>query len=287
LNVLQGRIYWGGALSGRDIEAVNKTVSGLVKLLYPDPEMPLPDGDLEWMVRLALESRRRVKEQQKRVFKSEFRNTHFSYTLGIEGVEQFVSTPELHSDEAIESDPLPPGQVWAIGIGSPETGAGLYRLEVSSGPGGGVKILNQPVPPALRESVRIGEQNLYARAKELVGDRDPREHEFSIQMRAMDPDKSGVGLGLPVLVALCGSLLGKNTRGGTIVVGSLNLGGSIDLIPNAVQIAELAIDKQAQALLMPVAARRQLNDLPDDLWTRISIEFYKDAADAVFKALVE
>ncbi|MCZ2076048.1 MAG: protease Lon-related BREX system protein BrxL [Bryobacterales bacterium] len=287
VNALQGRLYWGGALSGRDIEAVNKTISGLLKLLYPDSSMPAPDEDLEWMARVALESRRRVKEQQKRVFKSEFRNTHFSYTLGVDGVEQFVSTPELHSDEAIESDPLPPGQVWAVGMGSPETGAGLYRLEVTSGPGGGVKILNQPVPPAFRESVRIGEQNLYARAKELVGDRDPREHEFSIQMRAIDSDRSGAGLGLPVLVALCGALLGKNTRGGTIVVGALNLGGSIDLIPNAVQIAELAIDKQAQTLLMPVAARRQLNDLPDDLWTRISIEFYKDAADAVFKALVE
>jgi len=287
VSVLQGRIYWGGALSGRDIEAVHKTASGLVKLIYPDPAMPIPDEDLEWMVRLALESRRRVKEQQKRVFKSEFRNTHFSYTLGVDGVEQFVSTPELHSDEAIESDPLPPGQVWAVGLGSPEAGVGLYRLEVTCGPGSGVKILNQPVPPAFRESVRIGEQNLYARAKELVGDRDPREHEFSIQMRAMDADRSGAGLGVPVLVALCGALLGKNTRGGTIVVGALNLGRSIDLIPNAVQIAELAIDKQAQTLLMPVAARRQLNDLPDDLWTRISIEFYKDAADAVFKALVE
>jgi len=287
VSVLQGRIYWGGALSGRDIEAVNKTMSGLLKLLYPDPGMPVSDEDLEWMARVALESRRRVKEQQKRVFKSEFRNTHFSYTLGVDGVEQFVSTPELHSDEAIESDPLPPGQVWAVGMGSPEAGVGLYRLEVTSGPGSGVKILNQPVPPAFRESVRIGEQNLYARAKELVGDRDPREHEFSIQMRAMDADRTGAGLGLPVLVALCGALLGKNTRGGTIVVGALNLGGSIDLIPNAVQIAELAIDKQAQTLLMPVAARRQLNDLSDDLWTRISIEFYKDAADAVFKALVE
>jgi ATP-dependent Lon protease len=287
VNALQGRIYWGGALSGRDVEAANKTMSGLLKLLYPDSAMAVPDEDLEWMTRLALESRRRVKEQQKRVFKSEFRNTHFSYTLGVEGVEQFVSTPELHSDEAIETDPLPPGQVWAVSMGSPETGVGLYRLEVTSGPGGGVKILNQPVPPAFRESVRIGEQNLYTRAKELVGDRDPREHEFSIQMRAIDADRSGVGLGLPVLVALCGALLGKNTRGGTIVVGALNLGGSIDLIPNAVQIAELAIDKQAQTLLMPVAARRQLNDLPDDLWTRISIEFYKDAADAVFKALVE
>jgi ATP-dependent Lon protease len=286
-NVIQGRVYLGGALSGRDIEGVTKTVSGLVKLLFPKPEMPMSDEDLEWVVRLALESRRRIKEQQKRCFKSEFRNTHFSYTMGLEGVEQFVSTPELHSDEAIESDPLPPGQVWSSSMGTPESGPGLYRIEVTSGPGGGVKILNQPPPQAFRESVKVGEQNLYQRSKELVGDRDPREHEFSIQIRAMDADKTGGGLALPVLVALCGSLLGKNTRGGTIIVGSLNLGGSIDMIPNAIRIAELAIDKQAQTLLMPVSARRQLNDLPDELWTKISIEFYKDPADAVFKALVE
>src|SRR5207249_2937136 len=179
------------------------------------------------------------------------------------------------------------GQVWAVSPGSGEAGSGLYRIEVTSGPGGGVKILNQPTPPAFRESVRVGEQNLYTRAKDLVGDRNPREHEFTVQMRATDADKTGTGLGLPVLVALCGALLGRNTRGGTIVVGHLNLGGSIEMIPNAVRIAELAVDKQAQTLLMPVASRRQLNDLPDDLWTKISIEFYKDASDAVFKALVE
>ena len=287
VSVMQGRVHLGGALSGRDIEAVNKTVSGLTKLIFPDPEMPVSDEDLEWIVRLALESRRRVKEQQKLVFKSEFRNTHFSYIFGAEGIEQFVSTPELHSDEALESDPLPPGQVWAVSPGSPETGAGLYRIEVTCGPGSGVKILNQPTPPAFRESVKVGEQNLYTRAKELVGDRSPREEEFSIQMRAMDSDKTGTGLGLPILVALCGSLLGRNTRGGTVIVGALNLGGSTEMIPNAVSIAELAIDKQAQTLLMPVSARRQLNDLPDDLWTKISIEFYRDSADAVFKALEE
>lgn len=287
VSVMQGRVHLGGALSGRDIEAVNKTVSGLTKLLFPDPEAPVPDADLEWIVRVALETRRRVKEQQKRCFKSEFRNTHFSYIAGPEGVEQFVSTPELHSDEAIESDPLPAGQVWGVSPASPDAGPGLYRLEVASGPGAGVKVLNQPTPPAFRESVKVGEQNLYTRAKELVGDRNPREHEFSIQMRALDADKTGAGLGVPVLVALCGALLGRNTRGGTIVVGALNLGGSIEMIPNAVCIAELAVDKQAQTLLMPVAARRQLNELPDDLWTKINIEFYKDASDAVFKSLVE
>ena len=287
VTALQNRIFWGGALSGRDINAVQKTVSGLVKLLFPDPEMPICDEDLEWIVRLALESRRRVKEQQKRCLKSEFRNTHFSFTSGIEGVEQFVSTPELHSDEAIDSDPLPPGQVWAIGHGSPEAGAGLYRIEVTVGPGSGAKILNQPQPPAFKESVKVGEQNLFTRAKELVGDRDPRGHEYSIQIRPYDADKSGAGLGLPVLVSLVGGLLERNTRGSTIIVGQLNLGGSIEMIPNPVAIAELAVDKQASTLLMPVATRRALNDLPDDLWTKINIEFYSDPADGVFKALGE
>ena len=287
LTVLQNRAFWGGALSGRDIEAVHKTTSGLIKLLYPDPEMPVPDEELEWILRMALESRRRVKEQQKRCLKSEFRNTHFSFTLGVDGVEQFVATPELHSDEAIDSDPLPPGQVWAVGSGSGEAGVGLYRIEVAVGPGGGAKILNQPSPPAFRQSVKVGEQNLYARAKELVGSRDPRSHEYTIQLRPFDADKSGAGLGLPVLVACVGSLLERSTRGGAIIVGPLNLGGSVELIHNPVAMAELAVDKQAATLLMPVSSRRALIDLPDELWTKINIEFYSDPADGVFKALLD
>jgi ATP-dependent Lon protease len=284
---LQGRVHLGGALSGRDIEAVNKTLNGLLKLVFPDVNQPVSDEDLEWIVRLALESRRRVKEQQKRVFKSEFRNTHFSYIMGAEGVEQFVATPELHSDEAIETDPLPPGQVWAASPGSPEIGPALYRLEVTCGPGSGIRVLNQPTPPPFRESVKVGEQNLYTRAQELVGDRNPREEEFSIQMRAIDSEKTGAGLSLPSLIAFCGALLGKNTRGGAIVAGSLNLGGSVEILPNAAKVVELAIDKRAQVLLLPISARRQLNDLPDDYWTKLTIEFYKDSVDAVFKMLVE
>ena len=85
VSVLQNRVFWGGALSGRDVEAVHKTCSGLVKLLFPDPNESVSDDDLEWIVRLALESRRRVKEQQKRCLKSEFRNTHFSFTWGSTG----------------------------------------------------------------------------------------------------------------------------------------------------------------------------------------------------------
>ncbi len=285
--VLQGRVFYGGALSGRDITAVNKTVSGLLKLLYPDPGMPVPDEELEEMVRTALEARRRVKEQQKRVFKSEFRNTYFSYTLGEDGVEKFVSTPELHSDEAIELDPLPPGQVWGISPGGLETGPSLYRIEVTVGKGSGVKILNAPIPPAFRESVRYAEQNLYTRVKELVGDRDPHAHEFSVQLRVMDNDRSGSGLGLPVLMTLCSALLGKSIRGGLIVVGALNLGGSVEPLANAVSTVEVAIEKGATSLLMPVSARKHLFELSDDMATRVNIQFYSDTPDALLKALIE
>lgn len=287
LAALQGRVNWGGALSGRDIEAVNKTTSGLIKLLFPDPSMSIPDEELELIVRLALESRRRVKEQQKRVLRAEFRNTHFSYHMGVDGVEQFVSTPELHSEERIESDPLPPGQVWTISPGGQGAAPVLYRLEVTVGPGGGVRILNSPISPAFRESVRYGEQNLYTRAKEMVGDRDPREHEFSVQLRAMDADTSGHGVGLAVLTALCSGLIERSVKGGLIVVGALNLGGSVEMIPNPVAVAELAVEKGATTLLMPIAARRQLFELPDELATKVSIDFYADPKDAFLKALVE
>ena len=84
-------------MSGRDTGAVNRTVNGLLKLLYPDREAPIEDEDIEWAVRLAMESRRRVKEQQKRIGSAEFRNTHFSYRMGDDGIERFVVTPELHS----------------------------------------------------------------------------------------------------------------------------------------------------------------------------------------------
>ncbi len=286
-SVFQDRVFWGGALSGRDITAVQKTVAGLLKLVHPNPESPIPDEDLEWAVRLALESRRRVKEQQKRIGSAEFRNTHFSYHLGTEGVEKFVSTPELQSENEIGSDPLPPGQIWTVSPGGTDEHAGLFRIDVTVGPGSGVRILNAPTPPPFRESVKYAEQNLYSRAKELVGDRDPRSHEFSVQLRAFDASKSGSGTGVGALLALCSGLLQKSIRGGLIVVGQLNLGGSIDPLFSAVNVAELAVERGATTLLVPISARKQLMDLSDDMAAKLNIQFYVDARDALLKALLE
>lgn len=285
LKTIQGRVKYGGALSGRDTTAVNRSINGLLKLLYPGRDMPIPDEDIEWAVRLALECRRRVKEQQKRIGSAEFRNTHFSYQIGAEGIEHFVVTPEIQSDRSIGTDPLPPGQVWAISPGSPDENAGLYRIDVNIGPGSGVRIINVSAPGPFRESIKYGEQNLLARARELVGDRDPRQHEFNVQLRAFDTARTGAYLGLPALLAFCSALLGKSLKGGLIAVGGLNLGGGLDPVYNAVNVAELAVEKGATMLLIPISARKQLNELSDDMAMRISILYYADAREALIKAL--
>lgn len=286
VGVLQGRVFFGGALSGRDTNAVNKTVSGLLKLLHPG-EDEVADEDIEWAVHIAMEARRRVKEQQKRIGAAEFRNTHFSYAMGDDGVEKFVSTPELQSENSIGGDPLEPGQVWTISPGGGEEHPGLYRIEINEGPGTGVKILNKPVPPAFRESMGYAEQNLYARSMQLVGDKEPRHHEFTAQLRAFDASKSGTKLGMASLIALCTALLKKSVRGGLIIVGEINLGGSIEPVHNPVTIAETAVEKGASVLLIPVVCRRQLYDLSDDMATKIDIQFYSDGRDALLKAMVE
>jgi ATP-dependent Lon protease len=287
VSVLHNRVLFGGALSGRDTNAVNMTTSGLLKLLYPGQPDNIPNEDLEWAVRIALEARRRVKEQQKRIGAAEFRNTHFSYVFSEEGVEKFVSTPELQSENSIGDDPLEPGQVWTISPGGVDEHAGLFRIEANEGPGSGVKVLNKPVPAPFKESISFAEQNLYSRAIQLVGDKNPRHHEFTVQLRAFDAAKSGSKVGVAALMALCTSILKKSVRGGLIIIGEINLGGSIEPVHNPVTIAEIAIEKGATSLLMPVTCRRQLFDLSDEMATKVDIQFYSDARDALLKAILD
>ena len=281
------RIDYGGALSGRDTTAVNKTLNGLLKLMQPNPESPISDELLEWAIKISLEYRRRVKEQQKRIGSAEFRNTHFSYRIGEDGVETFVTTPEIHSENTISEDPLPPGQIWALNAGGQEETTGLYKIEINSSPGSGVKILNRPAPPQFQESVRYAQQNLYSKSKELIGDREARLNEFSIQIRAFDASKSGNGMGMAVLIGMCSAVLERNTKGGLVVVGQLNLGGSLDMVYNAVNLAEIAVEKGATTLLIPLNARKQLNELSDEMITKINIQYYTDLKDCLIKALLD
>ncbi len=125
------------------------------------------------------------------------------------------------------------------------------------------------------------------RARELVGDRDPRQHELTVQLRAFDAARSGAYLGLPALLAFCSVLLGKSLKGGLIAVGGLNLGGGLDPVYNAVGVAEIAVEKGASILLIPISARKQLNELSDDMAMKLSILYYADAREALLKALAD
>jgi ATP-dependent Lon protease len=281
------RVSLGSALSGRDTNAALKTASGLLKLVHPSPDAEISDSDVEWAIRLALECRRRVKEQQKRIGSAEFRNTTFSYRVGLDSVEQFVATPELHSDSTVGPDPLPPGHVWAISPGGLDNGSGLYRIEVNDTPGSGFRLANIQAPAPLRESITAAYQNLISQNRQLVGDRDPKQRELVVQVRAMDASNRGAYLGVPALLALCSAILQKNLRGGLAVVGGLTIGGSLEPLHNAVDIAELAAERGVQTLLVPVSCRRQVNEMSDDLAARLTVVYYLDARDALLKALVD
>jgi ATP-dependent Lon protease len=203
MSALQGRVFWGGALSGRDINGVQKTVSGLLKLLYPDPEMPVPDEDLEWIVRVAW-SPAGASRSNRSGASSPSSATPTSATRS--GSTASSSSSRRRSYTATRR---------STAIRSPRARSGRSARGRRSGAGplpnrgvgrtGQRRQDSQPSSAAgLPGERRVGEQNLYARAKELVGDREPRSHEFSMQLRPFDADKSGAGLGLPVLVALVG-----------------------------------------------------------------------------------
>src|SRR5207245_2257621 len=125
-----------------------------------------------------------------------------------------------------------------------------------------------------RESVRYAEGNLAARARELVGDRDPRQHELTVQLRAFDASRSGSFLGLPALLAFCGAIVGKSLKGGIVAVGGLNLGGALEPVHNVVGLAELVVEKVTSVQILPISARWQLNELSDEMMMKLSMLYY-------------
>ena len=184
------------------------------------PRCRSPDEDLEWAVRLALECRRRVKEQQKRIGSAEFRNTHFSYRIGEDGVEQFVATPELQSDDAIGADPLPPGQVWAISPGGADEGVGPLPDRGQRGAGLG----RQDHQPARRRRRSARASSAPSRtstrgraSSSATATRGSTSSPSAARLRRAEERRRD--LGVPALLALCGALLEKSLTGGLIAVG--------------------------------------------------------------------
>ncbi len=265
-------------------------MSGLLKLLYPERRRRrVPDEDLEWAVRLALECRRRVKEQQKRIGSAEFRNTHFSYSDGRRTASSSSSPRRsCRARTASATTRCRPARSGSISPGGLDENPGLYPHRRQRGP----RLRREDPQPAgaARPSGRAcaapsRTSTPGPRSWSATATRGPTSSRSSCAPST--PPRAGPRLGVGALLALCSALLEKSLKGGLIVVGGLNLGGSIEPIYNAVSIVEVAADKGAKMILMPVTTRKQLVELADDIATRVTVVFYSDARDALLKALIE
>lgn len=275
----------GKDLNQRDVIAVKKTVSGLLKLLFPDGNFGKEDVRL--CLEYALVGRRRIKEQLKKLGGLEFYDVHFSYIDLEDGEEHFVATPENGGSALIPEGELQPGSLYGIATQPRGDGnMGLVRLDlqVMSGNGkfthtgfGSGSVINDE----LKEAVNYCRSNL-SRISQSV-----HFGENEMHMKATDINGLGTlsGLELCVFVSLVSGLTNRSLLPQMCVLGSMSIGGSIiptaDL-PGALQIAH---DAGAKRILIPMADMVNLSKVPADLISKFSLEVYSDPVDAAFKAL--
>lgn len=275
----------GKDLNQRDVIAVKKTVSGLLKLLFPDGN--LGKEDVRLCLEYALVGRRRIKEQLKKLGGLEFYDVHFSYIDLEDGEEHFVATPENGGSALIPEGELQPGSLYGIATQPGGDGnMGLVRLDlqVMSGNGkfthtgfGSGSVINDE----LKEAVNYCRSNL-SRISQSV-----HFGENEMHMKATDINGLGTlsGLELCVFVSLVSGLTNRSLLPQMCVLGSMSIGGSIiptaDL-PGALQIAH---DAGAKRILIPMADMVNFSKVPADLISKFSLEVYSDPVDAAYKAL--
>ena len=193
----------GAHLNARDRKAVRKTVSGLMKILFPHGEVT--QDELAEILEFALEGRRRVKEQLKKMGSFEYYHTSFSYTLQETGEERFVGVPEQGGRDLISADPLAPGTVYTAGVTSDGT-VGLYRLEVSVSSGTGKLKMAGGVAGAMKESVQRAFSYLQAKKAELGIARELDTSDFHVEVIDLLGNRVEAEIGVAFFVAAYSAL---------------------------------------------------------------------------------
>jgi ATP-dependent Lon protease len=273
----------GRDLNQRDSIAVKKTVSGLLKLLYPHE-----DYDKDAVARCleyALETRRRVKEQLKKIGGMEFYDVHFSYTDQESGDEKFISVPEQGGGSLIPDGPLNPGVLHTVTIGSGGH-LGLYRLETQVTPGNGaLKTSGLGSNAAAKEAVKVGFDFFKANAGLVSASIKTGDHDYHLHLVELHNTGPSNALTLSTYVALCSALLGKPVQSQMVVLGSMSLGGNIVPVENVAETLQVVFDAGGKRLLLPMASVGNIQSVPGELFAKFQTSFYSDPADAVFKAL--
>lgn len=274
--------HFGAHIEGRDASAIKRTVSGLLKLLHPDGGWT--KADLAEYLELALEGRRRVKEQLKKRGSFEFYKTAFSYIDNDDQTEHVVSVPEQGGAGAISSDPLPPGTVYTAAVDA-EAKVGLFRLEVALTPGVGKLRLPGGLESALKESLQRAFTYLQS-VQDKLGLR-PLLAQYDVQVEAVDLGGSRLdcACGVAFYVAMLSALYKRRVLPGTVILGDLSIQGNLKSLASVVEPLQFALDNGAQRALLPVANKSQVAGLPEEVAERLDIVFYGDPDRAVSKAL--
>lgn len=273
----------GNNLNQRDTNAIRKTVSGMLKLLYPHGEFT--KEEVSEVLEYALEGRRRVKEQLKKIGGMEFYDVMFSYIDKETLEEHYVSVPEQGGGKLIPEGMGKPGHVYVAGHGHSGM-IGIYKLEnqVVSGTGkfdkSGVGSNREA-----KESLDTAFRFFTANSKSISNTISTKTKDYLMHIS----DLQGIGLtdelAIAELIGLCSGALGKPTQESLVVIGNMTVGGTISKVEEFANTLQVCVDAGAKKVLIPAASVMDLQTVPPDLLVKVQPVFYSDPIDAVFKAL--
>ena len=275
--------HLGKNLNQRDTIAVRKMVGGLLKLVYPDGEFT--KEQLEEIIKISLEMRRRVKEQLKKLGGMEFYDVNFSYIDNENFEEHYVSVPEQGGGKLIPEGLCNPGQVYTVSHG--DSGMiGVFRLESQMLPGNG-KLTKTGIGTLreAKESTDTAFNFLKANSGRISGGISTTTKDYIINYQ----DLQGIGmtgkLALPTLIAISSIALGKPALGSLVVLGDISISGTLIKVDELANTLQVCLDSGAKKILLPITSAPDLSGVPADLMASFSIIFYNSPEDAVFKAL--
>lgn len=269
----------GNNLNQRDTIAVRRTTSGLLKLVCPNGEYT--KESVRKCLEYALETRRRVKEQLKKIGGMEFYDVHFSYIDLEGGVERFVTVPEQSGGALVPEGRLQPGTLHTISMGSSEM-PGIYRLEIQSIPGGGKINVSGAAP---REAVKVAFDYFKANSSRVSASIKPGERDFHTHLVELQNSGAPQALTLASFIALCSAALAKPVQSQLAVLGDMSLGGTIIQVRNLAESMQVAFDAGAKRILLPMSSVTDIPSVPGELFAKFQTSFYSDPVDAAFKAL--
>lgn len=273
----------GSHLNQRDTIAIRKTVSGMIKLIYPHGIFT--KEDVEEILRYALEGRRRVKEQLKKIGGMEFYDVMFSYINKETMEEEYVSVPEQGGGKLIPEGIGRPGHVYVAG--QSDTGMlGVYKLENEAVSGDG-KFERSGVGShrAARESLETAFRYFTANSKKVSQTITTKTKDYLMHVS----DLQGIGLtkdlAVAQLIGLFSTAMDRPVQESLVVIGNMTVGGTISKVDNLADLLQVAVDAGAKKVLMPASQVADLHTVPNELIVKIQPIFYSDPIDAVFKAL--